>query len=238
MKRYIFALKLLVVIFALSGLNSFIPCLSEPAPAAVNLPDTLRENQALYIGKMWSNKYTNVKGDQFLFSREFLPGSLTINGTIYKNILINYDIYNDEIMVPKNGEAIVQLNKEMVDSFSVVNNGVVYRFVNGQMDSMSDIKGYTNQLYKGKSVLYVKYKKEIEELAVDDKYDLFFRTYRIYLFNAGHMYQVTSKNDLLKIMKEDKTKIKDFMKKNRLKVSKKEPGSFVPVIRYYDSISQ
>jgi hypothetical protein len=238
MKRNIFASRLLCVIFALSGLNSFTPCFSEPLSVILNQPDTLKENQALYIGKMWSNQYTNVKGDQFLFSREFLPGSLTLNGNIYRNILINYDIYNDEILVPKNKASIVQLNKEMVDSFSVVNNGIIYRFVNAQMDSIQGIKGYVNQLYKGKSILFVKYKKEIEELAVDDKYDLFYRSYRMYFLKDGKIYQVSSKGDLLKILKEDKIKIKDFMKKNRLKISVKEPGSFVPVIRYYDSISK
>jgi|WetSurMetagenome_2_1015567.scaffolds.fasta_scaffold244778_2 hypothetical protein len=238
MKRNIFVLRLLFAVFTLFGFNSLTPAISGALPLLLNKPDTLRENQELYIGKMWSNKYTNVKGDQFLFSREFLPGSLTINGTVYKRILINYDIYNDEILVPKNGESIVQLNKEMVDSFLIINNDITYRFVNARTDSSSVIKGYNNQLYKGKSILYVKYKKEIEELAVDDKYDLFYRTYRIFLQKDGQIYQVTSKNDLLKIMKEDKAKIKDFMKKNRLKVSKKEPGSFIPVIRYYDSISQ
>jgi hypothetical protein len=238
MKRNIFAFKLLVAVFALSGFNSVIPCFSEPLSLNLNEPDTLRENQLLYIGKMWSNKYTNVKGDQFLFSRNFLPGSLTINGNIYKNVLINYDIYNDEILIPKNNASIVQLNKEMVDSFSFNNGGINYRFVNAQIDSISDIKGFVNELYKGKSILFVVYKKEIEELAVDDKYDLFYRTYRIYFLKDGQIYQLTTKSDLLKILKENKTKIKDFMKKNRLKVSKKEPNSFIPVIRYYDSISQ
>ena len=237
MKRNIFAFKLLFAIFTLSGLFS-VSCFSAPLQIILIKPDTLRENQALYIGKMWWNKYTNVKGDQFLFSRDFLPGSLTINGDIYRNILINYDIYNDEILIPKNNSSIVQLNKEMVDSFSVNNAGITYRFVNARMDSMSDIKGFVNELYKGKSILYVKYKKEIEELAVDDKYDLFYRTYRIYFLKDGQIYQITSKSDLLKVLKEDKTKIKDFMTKNRLKVSRKEPASFIPVIRYYDSISK
>jgi hypothetical protein len=237
MKRNIITFKLLLAIFTLSGLYS-ISCFSAPLPVITVQPDTLKENQVLYIGKMWWNKYYNVKGDQFLFSRDFLPGSLTINGNIYSNILINYDIYNDEILIPKNNASIVQVNKEMVNSFSINNAGLTYRFVNVQMDSMSDIKGFVNELYKGKSILYVKYKKEIEELAVDDKYDLFYRTYRIYFLKDGQIYQITSKGDLLKILTADKTKIKDFMKKNRLKVSKKEPASFIPVIRYYDSISQ
>jgi hypothetical protein len=66
---------------------------------------------------------------------------LTINGEFYKNILINYDIYNDEILTPKNHGNIVQLNKEMVDSFTLVSGGVIYRFVNTQEDSLPEING-------------------------------------------------------------------------------------------------
>jgi len=187
---------------------------------------------------MWKNQYSIVKGDQFLFSPQYLQGSLTINGNSYKNILLNYDIYNDEILTPKKDGSIIQLNKEMVDSFTMVLDGKTYRFVNAQEDSLPVIKGYVKVLYRGKCSLYVKYKKKIEELAVDNKYDKFFRTYRIYFLKDGKVQQISSKSDLLKVLQEDKTRIKDFMKKNKLKVSRTEPESFIPVIRYYDSLSR
>ena len=231
---------LLIFIFTiLSGkaLNAS-PYSAELLPGRVNPQDTLKEDQILYNGKAWRNLYYMVKGDQFLLSKEFLPGTLTINGNYYKNILINYDIYNDEILTPKNHGYIVQLNKEMVDSFTVVAGGVKYRFVNSHEDSLPVIKGYTNELYRGKCVLFVKYKKEIEQLAVDDKYDLFYRTYRIYLLKEGQIYQITSKNDLLRLLKDNKDLVKSYMKKNKLKVTKKEPSSFIPVIAYYDSLSR
>ena len=142
------------------------------------------------------------------------------------------------MLVPKNDGAILQLNKEMVDSFSLVFNTRNILFQNTHPDSLHDIKGYVNVLYKGKSSLYVKYKKEIQLLAVDDKYDLFYQTDRIYFVKNGIAYQITSKRDLLKVLYEDKTQIKDFIKKNKLKISKKTPESFIPVIRYYDSLSQ
>ena len=230
---------LLIFIFTiLSGkaLNAS-PYSVELLPVRMDPQDTLKEDQILYNGIAWRNLYYMVKGDQFLFSKEFLPGSLTINGEFYKNILINYDIYNDEILTPKNHGSIVQLNKEMVDSFTLVNGGVKYRFVNTQEDSLSVIQGYVNELYKGKCILYVKYKKEIQQLAVDDKYDLFYRTYRIYLLKEGQINQITSKNDLLRLLKDNKDRVKSYIKKNKLKVTKKEPASFIAVIRYYDSLS-
>lgn len=203
-----------------------------------SLQDPLKENQILYNGKVWRNLFTNVKGDQFLFSKDYLPGSVTISGKSYKNLNINYDIYTDEITTPKNNGAILQLNKEMIDSFTLFFDFKKYLFKNTQIDSLSGIKGYVNVLYNGKSALYVKYRKEIDLLAVDEKFDLFYQTHKIYFVKKGTVYQLTGKGDLLKALKEDKAQIKTFMKKNRLRVSKKLPESFIPVIRYYDSLSQ
>jgi hypothetical protein len=226
----------LLTIFTGSGLYA-IPGTGESLPVKIIQRDPLKENQILYKGKVWRNLYSNVKGDQFLFSKDYLPGSLTMNGKSFKNLSINYDIYNDEIITPTNQGSILQLNKEMVDSFTLIFEYKTYRFKNTLEDSLTGIKGYVNVLYKGKSALYVKYKKEIQLLAVDDKYDLFYETYRIYFLKDGIVYQLTNKSDLLKILYQDKTRIKDFIKKNKLRISKKVPESFFPVIRYYDSIS-
>jgi hypothetical protein len=236
MGRNIFLSIFLFAIFNGSGLYAVIPGLSEPLSVNITQQDTLRENQILYNGKMWRNLYYFVKGDQFLFTKDFLRGSLSINGKSYKNISISYDIYNDEIMTPTNHGSIIQLNKEMVDSFTIVFENKIYKFINTQEDSLTGIKGYVNVLYKGESALFVKYRKEIQLLAVEDKYDKFFQTHRIYLLKGGIVHQMTSKGGLFKVLNEDKAQIRDFMKKNKLKVSKKVPDSFIEVIRYYDSL--
>jgi hypothetical protein len=167
-----------------------------------------------------------------------MPGSVSINGKTYIDISLNYDIYNDEILIPANKGIILQMNKEIVDSFTLGFDNKIYKFFNTDKDSLENIKGFVKVLYEGKSRLYVKYKKEIQPLAVEDKYDLFFRTYRVYFVKGGNVNQISSKNDLLKVLNDQKTQIKDFMKKNKTKVSKKDPESFIPVIRYYDSLSQ
>lgn len=231
---------LLLLLFALlTGLGvEYSPVFGEFFNPVQIQKDPVRENQILYNGKLWSNLYTNVKGDQFLFSKSYLPGSLTISGKTYKNLNINFDIYNDEVTIPKNDGTILQLNKEMVDSFTLVYEFKTYSFRNTQADSLPGIKGFVNILYNGKSALYVKYKKELDILAVDDKYDLFFQTHKIYLVKGSTVVQVSNKSDLLKSFPEEKASLKAFMKKNGVKISRKVPESFIPVIRYYDSISK
>ena len=52
------------------------------------------------------------------------------------------------------------------------------------------------------------------------------------------VYTIRRKSDLLKVLIEDKALIKSFIKKNKLDITEKNPESFIPVIRYYDSLNQ
>ena len=216
--------------------------IAQSIPVLPSIPfshtDTLNDNQILYNGKIWRNLYYMVQDDQFLFSKEFIPGSLTITGKPFTNINIKYDIYKDEILTPIDTGGILQLNKEMVDSFSILFQNKIYHFTRIQEDSLKGLEGYVNVIFKGKTTLYIKYNKKIEKLAVEGKYDRFYQESRIYFIKDKIVHLITSKSDLLKVLDKDKAQIKDFIKKNKLMVSKNLPESFIPVMRYYDNISQ
>jgi len=235
-KRFLF-----LVIFSLS-LNATLPGI-DPGEFrithinnALSVEDTLKENQLLYNGRVWRNRYYRVKGDQFLISRDFSPGSITICGKTYDRIDIRYDIYNDEIMIPSNNGIILQINKEMVDSFSISYLNDIWKFVNIRGDSLKGFSGYFNILYDGQCKLYVKYKKEIDLLAVDKKYDQFYQLHRIYLLKEGVPYLLTSKYSLLNLLGDDKKTVKNYISKNRLILFRKNPHSFIPVIQYLDGL--
>lgn len=236
-KKY-FVLFFLVVIFTTNFLWGIVPELSKYIQSKENSNDTVRESQILYNGRDWRNKYYKVKGDQFLFSNWFLQGSVSINGNSFKNLSIRYDILNDEILTPANNGIIIQLNKEKIDSFNLISQNNTYKFVKIKKDTLTGLSGFVNVLYEGNTALYVKYIKEIQPLAEENKYDKFFQSHRIYIMRNRILYNISGKGDLLRVLYEDKIQIKKFIKKNELTVSRKKPESFVPVIRYYDSISK
>jgi hypothetical protein len=200
----------------------------------VNRPDTLLDNQTLYNGKIWKNLYYLVMDDQFLFSKEYLPGILTIRGNTFKDILLKYDIYKDEVLTPIDSGRILQLNKELIDSFSISFQNRKYLFMKMTEDTLNASKSFYNVLYRGKTILLLKSAKKIEKLAVEGKYDKFYQINRIYIVSGEKLYQVTGKADLFKIMPEDKDQLKAFMKNNKIRISEKNPDSFIPVIRFHD----
>jgi len=200
------------------------------------LQDTI-DRQILYSGRVWRNIYSRVIGDQYLFTREFMTGTVTTGGKTYGNMPIRYDIYNDEIITITDRNMVIQLNREIVDMFSFRYDGRDYKFMKIDRDSLNTISGYVNVLFDGELSLFVKYKKEIILLAVDNKYDQFLQSYKIYLKKDGKLYSVTGNSDLLRIMKDRKKQVKRFIRENNLNLSKKNPENFVPVIEYYITLN-
>lgn len=201
--------------------------------------DTLKDLQNLYTGKIWTNRYHNINENQFLFTSYFLPGTISAKGRTYKNLLLKYDIFLDEILIPINDEEIIQVNKEAIDSFSIEFKNKLYRFINVSSDTvlgLKDFNGYINVAIKGKSTLYIKFKKEILPTLKNTEDFEFIQFQKIYLANRNKIYSITSKADLYRVMATDINQINNYVESNRLNVSIKEPESFIQIIRFCNNL--
>jgi hypothetical protein len=194
--------------------------------------------QILYNGRLWRNQYYMVRGDQFLFTAGLLNGTVTINGRIFRDVLLSYDIFNDEIIAMNENGMMIQLNKEWIDEFSIDYNLRKYRFRNLDSDSLGNIDGFINVLFDDDLALVVKYRKEIVMLAVENKYDEFNQVHRIYLRKDSVYYPIRGRRDLLRHLKDKKPQLKSFIRTNKLQVMKKNPDSFVPVLEYYTNLEK
>lgn len=201
-------------------------------------PDTFLEHQLLYNGRVWQNLFYRVEGNQFLFSGDFLPGSVTMTGKKFTGISLKYDLYKDEILTPVSPGVILQINKELVDSFSFVYLHKMYSFKGMPEGFASGLQGYVCVIYEGKTSLYVKYQKKINRPGQENKRDVFYQLSRLYLVKGREIYPISGKHDLYKAFHEDKTALREFIKENKIMISEEEPETFVPVIRYFDSLHQ
>ena len=108
-----------------------------------NLPDSVFESQLLYNGRIWKNLFYMIREDQFLFSNQFLPGSVFIKGKSFNNIKLKYDIFKDEILIPYSPDGILQLTKELVDSFTIEFPTMIMRTPNKVSPSKKVIQATT-----------------------------------------------------------------------------------------------
>lgn len=200
--------------------------------------DTIHENQVLYNGREWNNLYFMINKDQFLFTSDFLPGSVTIRGREFKNVKLRYDIFNDEILIPGNPGGILQLNKEMIDSFSIFFQNKFYRFIRMPDDNIMGLQGFYNILHQGEISLYVKYRKKIDKLTFKGENDEFYQISQVFLMKNSSIHLITGKNDLLKALDFDKNLIGDYIKKNKITISKEYPEKIVPIIMFIKTLRE
>ena len=197
------------------------------------------DKKVLLNGRIWHNQYSKAVGDQFFLSATFfLKGSVTYNGRKFSDLDIQYDIANDELILKIGSYPVIIMNKEMVDSFSLHFGIRNYHIINTGNDTSGVLKGYVNVLYDGPTALYTKYTKKILPLAVDGRYDLFIQEHRIYLRKGTEVEPVAGKRRFFELLADKKKEIRHFIKSGRVKVKQKDPETFVPVLKYYDSISE
>ena len=217
--------------FLINALSSGTGCFASNLASS----DTI-DIQTLYNGRAWRNLFYKVRGDQFLFSPEFLQGSVTIHGKLFENIPLKYDIYNDELLVITDHGIILQLNKEMIEKFTLNYENQVLNFRNFDPDSVNSLPGYVNVSYEGGISLYIKYRKEILSLAVENKYDLFNPVSKVFVRKDGEIIKVDTKGELLKLFEDQRHQVRSFIRNSKLRVSRKYPETFKPVIEYYDKL--
>lgn len=197
----------------------------------------MKNYQSFINGKIWNNKYRKFHGSAFLFEDYFLPGTVSVNGRTFKNLSIKYDIYSDELLLPVSSDEIIQLNKEIVDSFSITYDNRIYKFIRLGFDTLKSDKpaDYYNLLYNGQVSCFIKYKKEILPGHDPGRDFEFVQSHQIYLKKDSVLYQVSKKKEIFQTLMVDESEFKKSIRDQKQKLSVDNPGSLIPLLRFYDS---
>jgi len=81
-------------------------------------------DQTLYNGKKYNYFLpAGTHGNQYLLSEEFAEGSVTIKGTSYQNLRLNFDILNQQLLLKYKDETgalnIIEVSKAWLEGFSL-----------------------------------------------------------------------------------------------------------------------
>jgi hypothetical protein len=100
------------------------------------------------------------------------------------------------------------------------------------------MNGYFNEVYCGKTRLIARYVKKIEKFADGGKYDKFYQINKIYITIDEKFRTITGKKDLLRIFSNEKEPVRDYINKNNILIKREDAESYVPVLRFIDSLQK
>lgn len=235
--RKLFCAWLLFVSIALSAQQS-ADTFSRQKPYPVSIYyDSLGEQSPLFNAREYV-AFPGIihQGHPFYKTTEFVTGTIHYDGMFFDDAKILYDIITNKVLVLHyNGIFRIDLPVDRISEFNL--HG--HRFVHLYPDSSHVIdEGFYDQLYDGKTDLFVKRTKLFREertgtdiLRVVDEKDFFFirkqDTYR----------PVRSKKSLLNIFKDRKDEIRREIKKKGIKYRKNREAAILTAVQYYDSVS-
>lgn len=174
------------------------------------------ENSGLYNGLIYTEKHRMMGQKQkFFYSTDFLKGSIEFDGQSYFDVLMKYDVNEDQVLIKLN--KVLLLKKAKVKSFSI--EGHNFENFNSRDHSSPNINGFIEVLLDNEPFQFIKkHKKEMREKLgnklvfheFDDKSEYF-------LLYQNQYHRISKRKEIIKVFPDLKSEIKKQFPKPRRK---------------------
>lgn len=233
MRLFVIFLLLANSIYAQSSDTIFI---AEAIKNAVSLYENQMNMQSRLINgssynrvQLLHNNRSHLEDAHPYYTFEWAPGTLLYDGEWYAASLL-YDVSSDNlIMLNPVPQKQILLVKEKIKQFTLNN----HHFVKLNGIPLMD-EGFYESLYSGPTAVFMRVKKNIERTvgsAAEVPYKYVTR-HSYYIKKDNQYYPVKSKASVLKVLSEQKSVLKEFM---RLKSFRNDRAFFISeMARIYD----
>lgn len=195
------------------------------------------DNTGLYNGTEFTDLFLNTDGTYRYFNGyDYTPGTVAYNGQYYVNVLLKYDLLDDNLLTRSNDNLSifnVKLIPEFVDSFSIYNRNFV-RLTDIDLNISGN--GFFEAAYLGNDLeLYIKHTKKKKDKALNSGIQYRFSDDNFYIVKTNGKYSIVdSSKDLRELIPEKDKEIRDFYKSYRA-LNKSNPDVFmVKLLKYLD----
>ncbi|RYZ29978.1 MAG: hypothetical protein EOO10_04475 [Chitinophagaceae bacterium] len=230
-KRFLFFLLIGPVIPAFSQSDSlFFSVVFDGKPAKDG-------GAGLYNGKEHVGYLPSIEGSAYYGSKEWLPGSLTLHGMLYKDALLKYDLVADEVIIlHSNGFTGVTLFTPRVESFTLNNK----RFVQLADHTTSGLKGgIYEELLRGKLSLYVKRSKKIQQTILTNGIEKkFVDNSSHFILKEGNYYPIKNEKALTDLLSEKREEVTTWMKTSGINYKSNPEDALIKIVGFYNQISR
>tara|TARA_R100000353_G_C6511982_1_gene196834 strand:+ start:6073 stop:6789 length:717 start_codon:yes stop_codon:yes gene_type:complete len=194
-------------------------------------------NKELYNGTEFTDLYLNTDGSfRYLNGFSYTSGSVTYKGAYYPDVLLRYDLLEDNLIVKSNDNLSVfnvKLIPQFIDSFSLYN----YNFVRLPLTNLG-LKGnsFFQSAYQGKTLeLYIKHVKKKKDKALPSGLQYRFKEEYNFILKYNATYHlINSERELRRLFPHQKEEIKTFYRTYKI-LRKSNPSQFkINLIKYLD----
>jgi hypothetical protein len=191
----------------------------------------LGDESAIYNGLAYQPYDRGVTGTPYLYSANMLKTVIRYDGLAYDSISALYDLVRDELIIADPKDELITLYRGKVEEFTFVATArSFYRL------TVDGVPGYYELLTPGKTSLYAKRSKKLEESIVDGQLHRFITSHdSYYLLKDGIFYPVHSKHKLLQLTGDKKKEIRQYESTHHAQDSETDMRQ---IVDYYNQLSR
>ena len=215
--------------------NFFIVSAQQPVDNGDNIYGL---DPLLYNGRSYTYFLPSTTGgNQYLNDSQFENGSVTIRGITFNKLVLNYDIFNQELILKFNtnlaGTMVIIISEAWLESFS-------FRDLNFELITSQDtLKRIYQVLGTGPSRILYFWKKDLEldNVQGSKKYSFTSAKKEMYLYRGGNILKYRNNKIFYSLFGPDKsTSIKEYLRKNKINVKKVTDKTMTKLISWCNSL--
>lgn len=199
-----------------------------------------KASELLNLGEVYIPDHIYAQGHPYFITDEYTLSSLTVSNTSFDQIKARYNIVTDQLIIKAQVDSGLLVNtvtkEDWVNAFRINNHFFVSV---SKLYPDKNIKGYCEQVYKGKQIFFIKYRKKFIDTYNDNTPEGFFSVVKInkYIYDNGVFLSVDNRRSFLKIYK-DKKAIKKFMRENKINYSKATSVQLNTLMQFCDGLQK
>ena len=230
----------LLVAFTPSIFSQELPAASRQDPTAAQWSDytitRLGADSRLYNGLEYIRNGTFAKGFPFFDADSFRTGDLYYDGQLFRHVSMKYDLVEDKLIIPDfTGKALISLISEKLSYFTI--GASHFSYIDAAGSSILHTSGFYQELYNKNSILLLE--KREKKLIFPSKPDEqpHYDQYNTYFLLLDHQYYpIAGENDLLDALKDKRSVLKQYIRKNKLRFRRNFESSLIRTTDYYVQI--
>lgn len=199
----------------------------------------IKDQSRLYNGREY-NFIVGYEGLAYYPTRVFdNNGTIIFDGVLYQNVSLMLDVYQQKVITLLRDQTTkIALATDKVSSFKL--HG--HQFVNSQIKIANrnddTISGYFDQLYMGKTKIYVQRSKILQEISSNQTTKKYFIDKNSFFVEKdGKFYRFNSARNLLSFFADKRKLIQRYLREQNVQYKENPESIMVMIATYYDSLN-
>jgi hypothetical protein len=206
-----------------------ILCSTAQAQNTDNYPDPLLVN-----GKHYSFFTNNVRGHQFISTDNFLTGSLTIKGVLYEDQMLQYDIFNQQLILKYRDqlktEKIIVVSDAWLTAFNINHQSFI---VLPEQDS----KKIYQAIGRGDTLVLYAWRKELKLNTQEHQYVFTLPLREAYVMIHKKFYRFHKNKSFARAFgNELESEILKYLRKYKIKVHQSNDQVIASILKHIEFI--